>query len=888
MNQTSDQLREACRASRANWVAWLVRRAEQWELKAQYALSKRRQKTLLEYLKEHQNAVWLNGALGSRRTRWRSTGSFADRLGTKRLYAFPIWNRTGVVLVGAESLEKPAEGLYRLITGPGSTIASESLLPTGEAGSPEAGNLRTGMPFWPPEAVLETPYDPQNALQAILEYLAASVACDCAYLAIRYGEVFRVQAAWKCPAAVQGFDIPVQEDAPLEEILALRQGILRADLQSESRFALKALLDPDSRAWMGAPILVGQRVIGVVAFVSKQQEVFGAEELQQTTQRVERLAYNVENAIIFSEVARYLQQLALLNELASTASLGVDKDEFARRVMQRLRRTFKTDWAAVLLLSADGKTLIEFGGGFRSSAGWNIPVDSSLMGLAVQSGLPIRSGDVRNDPRHYPLHPDVRSELAVPLKYRGRVIGALVLISNENNAFSQQDEQLLVVIASHMAGLFENARLNEETRERAEKLADSVRQLQAVRDTSLDIAGDLDLDTLLTRLTQRARNLVGARGAELGLYSEAEQVVEIVVSDTPWENVQGIRIPLMAGVAGRLAAFGEPIVVEDYNNWPGRLLPQRQVDFHAVAGVPLKFKGQVIGTLTVLDDRPGKVFRSEDVQLLELLAPQAAISIRNARLYQELQERIRAQQLAEARLIRSARLAAVGEMAAGVAHELNNPLTTVTGFVELVLNELPPDSPQRADLELVLEEAHRARGVVRRLLDFTRPVEDQRVRADVNELIGQVIPLVQHLARTSNVTILTELEPGLPWISLDPNQMKQVLLNLIHNGLQAMSGGGTLTIRTFLARREWAGRQQTMLSIAISDTGEGISQENLDRIFEPFFTTRPAGKGTGLGLSVSYGIVSSHGGFIEVDSQLGKGSCFTVNLPAESEENHVP
>jgi GAF domain-containing protein len=226
--------------------------------------------------------------------------------------------------------------------------------------------------------------------------------------------------------------------------------------------------------------------------------------------------------------------------------------------------------------------------------------------------LPVRTGDVRLAPRYYPIHPDFRSELAVPLKYRGRIIGALVLVSSQPNAFSQPDEQLLIVIASQMAGLFENMRLNEETRERAQKLADSVRQLQAVRDTSLDIAGDLDLDTLLSRLTYRARDLVGARGAELGLYNEREQIIEIVVSDTPWENVQGIHIPLMAGVAGRLAAFGEPIVVKDYNTWPGRLLPHRKAAFQAVAGVPLKFKGQVIGTLTVLDDRPEKTYQSED------------------------------------------------------------------------------------------------------------------------------------------------------------------------------------------------------------------------------------------------------------------------------------
>ncbi len=436
-----------------------------------------------------------------------------------------------------------------------------------------------------------------------------------------------------------------------------------------------------------------------------------------------------------------------------------------------------------------------------------------------------------------------------------------------------------------MAGLFENMRLNEETRERAQRLADSVRQLQAVRDTSLDITGDLDLDTLLSRVARRARGLVGARGAELGLYIHQDQVIEIVVSDTPWENVTGIKVPLMAGVAGRLAAFGEPIIVSNYNTWHGRLSFDRQESYHSVAGVPLKVKGQVIGTLTVLDDRPEKQFNHEDVHLLELLAPQAAISIRNARLYQELEARIKAQQLAESRLVRSARLAAVGEMAAGVAHELNNPLTTVIGFVELVLSDLPENSQQRADLQLVLEEAYRARGVVRRLLDFSRPAEDQRIRTDLSELVLQVLPLINHLARTSGVDIQTELSEGLPWTALDPNQIKQVLLNIIHNGLQSMPTGGKLIVATSLISHELGGKQSDCLVIQITDTGNGITPENLERIFEPFFSTRPAGKGTGLGLSVSYGIITSHGGTIEVSSTPGLGSCFTIFLPVSSNQD---
>lgn len=889
-NEQTNQLKEACKVTGVRWAAWLMHTQTGWDLDTCHGLSIARKKRLIQFLGEVRNASWLAGALSSRRTRSRAPGAFTNQLGCQRIFAFPNPQGNRLILTGADDLDAIAEGLFRVLA-----LSLPEPVP-----EPSFSEGYSEVPPWSLDGGLEASFDPQRTLTGILEFLASRIVCDAAYLAIRSGDSYHIQAIWKCPPGLSGFDIPIQDDAPLTTITANRQGLILADIGHEPCFILrKALLETFKpqpiRSWMGVPILLGQRVIGLVAFASMQPAAFQAADLQQAAVRVGRLAYTVESAIIFSEVTRYLQQLALLNELASSASLGIEadadkegmtgierpRDDFARRVMLRLRRVFKTDWAAVLLLSSDGKMLHEYGGGSQTSPPWDVPVASSLMGYAVETGTPVRANDLSQARRLFPLDPDYRSELAVPLKYRGRVIGALVLVSKDTSAFSVQDEQLLVVIASQMAGLFENMRLNEETRERAQKLTDSVRQLQAVRDTSLEIAGDLELSTLLTRLTRRARDLVGARGAELGFYIEEEQAVEVVVSETPWDNLVGLKIPLMAGVAGRLAAFGEPIVVSDYNQWQGRLFPERTAAFHTVAGVPLKFKGQVIGTLTVIDDRPEKTFQAEDVQLLELLAPQAAISIRNARLYQELQQRIKAQELAESRLIRSARLAAVGEMAAGIAHELNNPLTTVTGFVELALDELPPDSTLLPDLKLVLEESHRARGVVRRLLDFSRPVEDQRVRADINELVDQVIPLVNHLARTGGVTIVMKLHENLPWVSLDPNQIKQVFLNLIHNGLQAMPYGGTLSVSTNIVRREGLARMGDWITISVEDTGEGILKENLERIFEPFFSTRPAGKGTGLGLSVSYGIISSHGGFIEVESEVGKGSNFTLYLPVD-------
>jgi signal transduction histidine kinase len=244
---------------------------------------------------------------------------------------------------------------------------------------------------------------------------------------------------------------------------------------------------------------------------------------------------------------------------------------------------------------------------------------------------------------------------------------------------------------------------------------------------------------------------------------------------------------------------------------------------------------------------------------------------------QELRARIAAQREAESRLVQAAKLAAVGEMAAGVAHELNNPLTSVVGFTELSLDALPSDSQMRADLELVLREAIRARSVVRRLLDFARQREVMRVRADINEIVDDVVTLTKHLLLTSSVELRLQLSPELPWVLIDRNQIKQVVINLVNNALYAMPQGGVLSIQTQTVARHGV----SYLALVVRDNGIGIHPENLGRIFEPFFTTRGDKGGTGLGLSVTYGIVTEHGGVIEVESQFNAGSAFTVLFPLE-------
>jgi two-component system NtrC family sensor kinase len=243
-------------------------------------------------------------------------------------------------------------------------------------------------------------------------------------------------------------------------------------------------------------------------------------------------------------------------------------------------------------------------------------------------------------------------------------------------------------------------------------------------------------------------------------------------------------------------------------------------------------------------------------------------------LQAEVAERRRAEeelQRTQAQLVQSARMAAVGELAAGVAHELNNPLTPVLGLAELVLKKDRLDDAARKDLSIIADEARRAREIVLNLLDFARQTEPHRQQAKVNQTVQGTRALIRSQLESNGIVVEERYDPGLPLLLLDATRLKQVWLNLFVNALQAMPRGGCLAVTTE--------RRDGKVAVRIADTGVGIPPSVLPHIFEPFYTTKPVGQGTGLGLSVSLGIIQDHGGSIEVDSQEGKGSTCTVWLP---------
>jgi two-component system NtrC family sensor kinase len=239
--------------------------------------------------------------------------------------------------------------------------------------------------------------------------------------------------------------------------------------------------------------------------------------------------------------------------------------------------------------------------------------------------------------------------------------------------------------------------------------------------------------------------------------------------------------------------------------------------------------------------------------------------------------------IAQAETARSEKLASVGLLAAGIAHELNNPLTGVLTFAYLVRKNVPDDSRDAEDLDLVIRETKRCAGIIRRLLDFSREKTPEKTFSNLNKLIEETLLLIEQPAHIENIEIITDLDEQLPAVWLDENLIKQVIMNMLVNAQHAIEGEGSITVKT----RVYAdypppgpgSRSRSMAEITIADTGCGISADDLQRIFDPFFTTKGVGKGTGLGLSVSHGTVEAHGGAIEVESIVGKGTEFRIYLP---------
>lgn len=283
--------------------------------------------------------------------------------------------------------------------------------------------------------------------------------------------------------------------------------------------------------------------------------------------------------------------------------------------------------------------------------------------------------------------------------------------------------------------------------------------------------------------------------------------------------------------------------------------------------VPLRVQNRLLGLLLLGKKRNREMFFNDDLRLLSTFASAVAIALENARLYDELRA-------SQALLARNDRLAAIGTLAAGIAHEIRNPLVAVQTFIQLLPEQLDDAEFRSTFLQLANSELERIATLINDLMTFARPAAATVSEVQLNDIATQIARLFEGQARKKGVTLQLSLAPDLPPLLLDPGQMKQVFMNLVLNALQATEAGGTVTLRTAL-RRDASGLDNC--EIEVHDTGAGIPVAHQEQIFDPFFTTKETG--TGLGLFIVHQIIAEYGGSIELDSAVGQGTRFLIRLP---------
>jgi signal transduction histidine kinase/CheY-like chemotaxis protein len=457
--------------------------------------------------------------------------------------------------------------------------------------------------------------------------------------------------------------------------------------------------------------------------------------------------------------------------------------------------------------------------------------------------------------------------LGIPLYLEDEPVGILSVLSRQARTYWPDELAFAEALATSAAAAIRNARSYEETQAQ-------LRRTETFLSVSQAVGSTLDLAEMMRRVARATATALGADMVGAYLADEDRALLH---------PIAGYKVPEHLRASVPITLRGHRFIEEawamrrattstDSPNDPRidraalERFPHRSIVF-----VPMNVKGEAIGGLFAVWWERQHSPSPEELRMVDGIASQAAIAIENSRLYEGLKAQMAELRQTQAQLIQSTKLAAIGELAANIAHEINNPLTTVLGFASFLAERLEPGAPTLEELRLIQEEATRARDIVRDLLQFSRQNEFLPALTDLNVVVEQVVAMVRRQGAVDTIDVQESYGADLPPVEIDVSRMKQVFLNIVNNAIYAMPEGGTLSVRTFA--------RDGFLHVAFADTGTGIEPDNLARIFDPFFTTKPDVSGTGLGLSVSLGIVQSHGGTIQVDSTLGNGSTFTIRLP---------
>lgn len=649
----------------------------------------------------------------------------------------------------------------------------------------------------------------------------------------------------------RGLDVVgVQSSAEAATALARRPfGVVVVDLRLGTGSGLDVIKDVRARDGAAEAIVISADRRLSSALESYAQDVFAFVpkpfDPAQLFATVERALERRRGAI---ERQRLTWELRLLNEVATTVSASIEITEALQAGLDRVSEAYEVRWGVLRLRPIDGGNLV-----VRAVHGAPIDLVSQVYAgrddwpsdTAMTDHLPVRKDDIPPDilgtlQDTYPI----RSALSVPVLAGAEALGVLTLVSDVEHRFDANDERVLLTIGRQFGVAVANGQLYERVHRAKvqwERTFDAISDPIALFDHQ---ARTMRVNAALADLRGwPIRDTQGQTCGEVGLCGGG--CLDCLVGRTLRDGVR----------------LDEEITAAD-----GRIF--------AVTTVPV---ADAAGTAVLV----AKEMTEERRRARQLRTLSQEVSAANAELVATV-DRLRTTQ---AQLVQAEKLSAIGQLVAGVAHELNNPLTSVIGYAQLVHEEVT-SRPELAavgqglieDVSRIVSESDRAARIVRNLLTFARRQTAERSRHDMVELCRRVVDLRAYDSRLKGIEVVCEYAPDVPPIYVDGGQVQQALLNLVLNAEQAMKQADVRRLTITVACEPACGA----VLLRVQDTGHGIESGNRARVFDPFFTTRGVGEGTGLGLSIVYGIVRDHGGQIWIDSEVGKGTTFSIRLPVRT------
>jgi len=604
---------------------------------------------------------------------------------------------------------------------------------------------------------------------------------------------------------------------------------------------------PDALLETVAVILIGA-LINLWCYSSRKEK----ERRQQMLSRLEAAEQQLESAY---QVTRHNEKrLSALNEVSAIVSQSLELEDILSAVVDKLKQVMGLDIVLIFLLDGDKQELKlvthrevseEFVAGLKG-----LKVGEGFNGRVAQTGEPLVIEDASEDPRltrEIVRREGIRAEIIVPLKAKGNVVGTLAGAMRESRQFLGEEVELLTTIGSQIGIGIENSQLYQRERLAAQQALASERRYREIFEDAHDAIWIHDSHGNIIAANKATEELVGYSSKELLGMNVRDFLAE-----------EGLSL---ARQIRRKLFLGET-VEQPYE--------QRLIRRDGTEAI-LK-----LTTNLMREDDKLKGFQN----IARDVTREKEMQDKLRATYRELSESHQRLKESQEQLIQAEKLTSLGQLAASIAHEVNNPLSGVLAYTQLLAKKVRGDNiPKEVALQYLSKmeaELTRSTKLIRHLLDFARQSPPALRQLNLNDVVNRAFDLAAHSAELQHVQIVRELDPSLPNLMADFDQLHQVCTNLILNAIQAMPQGGKLTLRTSVDNGQ--------LKMEVQDTGCGISPENMRKLFTPFFTTKHEVKGVGLGLAISYGIIQRHHGRIEVQSKKGEGTTFTIYLPLHHEE----